>query len=161
MTTVDTLFSFDASTSSGNASGDFPYAGLIADAQGNLYGTTLWGGANNTGAVYELVKGANGYTQQTLFSFAANARNGSGNATGALPFADLTADAQGNLYGTTDYGGTNNTGVVYELVKGANGYTQQTLFSFAANSNSGNATGSYPFSGVTTDAQGNLYGTTS
>ncbi|WP_050734681.1 choice-of-anchor tandem repeat GloVer-containing protein [Methylobacterium sp. ARG-1] len=161
MATVDTLFSFDASSSSGNASGYFPYAGLIADAQGNLYGTTLWGGANNTGAVYELVKGANGYTQQTLFSFAAQPSNGSGNATGALPFAGLTADAQGNLYGTTRYGGTNNTGVAYELVKGANGYTQQTLFSFAANGiGTGNTTGANPSAGLTADAQGNLYGTT-
>ncbi len=132
MATVDTLFSFAANTRSGNASGAYPYSGLTADAQGNLYGTTYQGGTNDKGTVYELVKGVNGYTQQTLFSFAANPYTG--NATGAGPFAGLTADAQGNLYGTTGYGGTNNTGVVYELVKGANGYSQQTLFSFAANS---------------------------
>ncbi len=82
--------------------------------------------------MYELVKGANGYSQQTLLSLAAG--SSAGNATWSKSFAGLTADAQGNLYGTTVRGGANDTGAVYELVKGANGYTQQTLFSFAANS---------------------------
>jgi len=151
-----TLFSFSGGTGS-SATGANPYAGLIADAQGNLYGTTRLGGANGTGAVYELVKGPNGYSQQTLFSFAANS---TGNATGANPYAGLTTDAQGNLYGTTGNGGANGTGAVYELVKGSNGYSQQTLFSFAANTGAGNATGAYPYAGLTADAQGNLYGTT-
>ncbi|MCJ2070711.1 Hint domain-containing protein [Methylobacterium sp. J-030] len=157
MTTVDTLFSFAANTRSGNATGAYPLPGMIADAAGNLYGTTQQGGANETGAVYELVKGANGYTQRTLFSFDAN--TSTGNATGITPFAGLTADAQGNLYGTTIQGGANNGGTAFELVKGPNGYTQQTLYSFAADPNA-NATFISARSGLTADAQGNLYGTT-
>jgi uncharacterized repeat protein (TIGR03803 family) len=79
--------------------GALPFAGLIADANGNLFGTTNGGGANNSGTVFEIFKTAGGYasTPTTLVSF-----NGT---DGAGPYAGLIADANGNLFGTTGYGG--------------------------------------------------------
>jgi hypothetical protein len=82
--------------------GAFPYAGLIADAHGDLFGTTYQGGTNGVygvGTVFEIAKTANGYasTPTTLVSF-----NGT---DGAHPYAGLIADAHGDLFGTTVEGG--------------------------------------------------------
>jgi len=92
--------------------GSFPYAGLILDANGNLYGTT-WYGTN----VFKLAPGANGkWTETVLLAF-----NGK---DGWFPGADLVFDTSGNLYGTTEYGGKLNAchseygygcGVVFEI----------------------------------------------
>ena len=82
-----------------------PYSSLTLDAQGNLYGTTLNGGANNDRTIFEVAAGTRALT--TLASF-----NGT---NGAHPYAGLTFDAQGNLYGTTYSGGTNNDGTVFEV----------------------------------------------
>ncbi|MBV8235777.1 MAG: hypothetical protein JO075_08755, partial [Acidimicrobiia bacterium] len=130
------LASFNGATGSG------PRAGLIMDAQGNLYGTTDGGGANGHGTVFELAAGSGTIT--TLASF-----NG---ANGAYPEAGLIMDAQGNLYGTTSNGGATNSGTVFELAAGSGTIT--TLASFNG------ANGAYPEAGLTLDAQGNLYGTT-
>ena len=72
---------------------------------GNLYGTTLIGGAANKGVVYKL--DTTGY-ETVLYSFA-------GGADGGAPFAAVILDSAGNLYGTTGYGGSANAGVVYRL----------------------------------------------
>ena len=85
-------------------------ANPLADASGNLFGTTVGGGANNQGTVFEIAKTAGGYasTPTTLVSF--NGINGS------FPAAALIADASGNLFGTTAGGGANsNDGTVFEL----------------------------------------------
>jgi uncharacterized repeat protein (TIGR03803 family) len=94
-----TLTSFDG------ANGSYPSAGLIADAAGNLYGTTQYGGANGRGTVFKLDP-ATGHLN-ALASF--------NDANGSVPFAGLIADADGNLYGTTGYGGTHNYGTVFKL----------------------------------------------
>jgi uncharacterized repeat protein (TIGR03803 family) len=86
--------------------GAFPYAGLIADAAGNLYGTTAQGGANGLGTVFKLTPMGN---ESVLHSFAGAPGDG------ANPFAGLIADAAGNLYGTTYYGGANDAGTVFEF----------------------------------------------
>ena len=86
MASITTLFSFDGTH------GAFPLAGLIADAAGDLFGTTqAGGGANNDGTVFEIVKTASGYanTPTVLFSF--------DGTHGAAPFAGLTADAARKL----------------------------------------------------------------
>jgi uncharacterized repeat protein (TIGR03803 family) len=137
------LYSFSGSD------GAEPQAGLIADASGNLFSTTDYGGANGYGTVFELVKGSSGYTQQVLYSFA------SGN-DGAYPEAGLVADAAGNLFGTTYSGGTSGDGTVFELVKGSSGYTEQVVYSFSG----APGDGSYPAAGLIADASGNLFGTT-
>ena len=90
-----------------------PQAGLIADANGNLFGTTFAGGANGKGTVFEIAKTASGYatTPTILVSFCAQTNC----ADGALPEAGLIADANGNLFGTTVVGGANDQGTVFEI----------------------------------------------
>ena len=126
----------------GGADGANPYGGVIADSTGNLYGTTSHGGAGNAGVVYEL----NPEGQETvLYSF-------TGEAGGAYPYSGVIRDSAGNLYGTTNNGGTSNGGVVYKVDSSGN---ETVLHSFT-----GGADGAYPYSGVIRDSAGNLYGTT-
>ena len=130
------------------ASGQFPNAGLIADAAGNLFGTTATGGAYGYGAVFELVNnGAGGYTPVTLLSFSSTP-GVAGSDSGVI------ADAAGNLFGTIPSGGANGDGAVFELVNHGGAYTQVTLRSFNG------ANGALPFAGLIADAAGNLFGTT-
>src|ERR1022692_3971273 len=129
-----------------------PYAGLIFDAAGNLYGTTSVGGTSNTGTVFELTPAAGGtWTEKVLHSF-----NNDG-TDGLEPYAGLILDAAGNLYGTTQDGGTAFTGTVFELTPAAGGtWTEKVVYSFANNGTDG----TIPKAGVIFDAAGNLYGTT-
>jgi uncharacterized repeat protein (TIGR03803 family) len=142
--TLTTLVSFNGTD------GSAPSAGLIADPNGDLFGTTGSGGANGQGTVFEIVNTSTGYakTPTTLVSF-----NG---ADGANPHAGLIADAFGDLFGTTYQGGTNNDGTVFEIVKTSTGYlgTPDTLVSF------GGTNGAFPYAGLIADAAGNLFGTT-
>lgn len=126
----------------GGADGGNPYSGVILDSAGNLYGTTSAGGASFEGVVYKV--DATGQ-ETVLFSF----KPGAG---GTSPFAGVTLDSTGNLYGTTAYGGPANAGVVYMLDTTGN---ETVLYSFT-----GKADGSNPLSGVAADSAGNLYGTT-
>jgi uncharacterized repeat protein (TIGR03803 family) len=132
--------------------GSYPYlGGLIFDAAGNLYGTTLWGGAYpSVGTVFELTPTAGGgWTEQVLHSF-----NG---ADGFNPEDSLVFDAAGNLYGTTYEGGGYGYGTVFELTPTAGGgWTEQVLHSFDNNGTDG----FYPEASLIFDAAGNLYGTT-
>jgi uncharacterized repeat protein (TIGR03803 family) len=125
--------------------GDVPYAGLIFDAAGNLYGTTVGGGDHGGGAVFELTPGARGrWTEKVLYSF-------KGGTDGDSPYAGLIFDTAGNLYGTTVRGGSNNTGTVFELTPGTNGQWSETvLYSLIG----------FPYGGLIFDAVGNLYSTT-
>jgi len=141
------LFSFT------NLKGAFPYAGLIADDSGNLYGATTGGGANGSGVVFELSPPAAGdkhWSETVLRSF--NQTHGN-NAVG-----DVIADGAGNFYGTTVHGGANDQGVVFELSPpkgGRKAWTETVLRSF------GGPDGEAPEAGLITDGAGNLYGTTS
>lgn len=132
------------------ANGSTPRAGLIADAAGDLFGTTSTGGAFGDGTIFEIVKtmGVYASTPTVLASF-----NG---ADGSTPDGVLVADAAGNLYGTTSSGGANNLGTVFEIAKTAGGYAADpvTLASF------GGAIGGNPGFGLTVDAAGDLFGTT-
>jgi uncharacterized repeat protein (TIGR03803 family) len=138
-------------TPQGATDGDEPEGGLIFDALGNLYGTTGSGGTGGWGTVFELTRNAGGtWTEQLLHSFTST--------DGAGPFAGLTFDAHGNLYGTTASGGTGGRGTLFELQPAlGGGWTQKVLHNF---SNDG-TDGYTPYAGVILDAAGNLYGTTS
>jgi uncharacterized repeat protein (TIGR03803 family) len=135
-------------TNFNNTNGSNPEAGLIADANGNLFGTTNSGGAFGDGTVFEIVKSSSGYssTPTTLVNF-----NGS---NGANPYAGLIADANGDLFGTTFTGGAFGGGTVFEIVKTSSGYaaTPTTLVSFNG------ANGAELVGGL--DGNGNLFGTT-
>jgi uncharacterized repeat protein (TIGR03803 family) len=91
--------------------GNAPYGGVIADKRGNLYGTTVFGGANNAGTVYELTQSKSGqWKEKILYSFA-------GGSDGQYPSGSLTLDATGNLYGATSNGGQNGYGTVFEITR--------------------------------------------
>ena len=130
------------------ANGADPLAGLIADAKGDLFGTTGFGGSTDDGAVFEIPKTASGYGRVTVLA------NFNG-ANGADPEAELMADANGDLFGTTQDGGSNNDGAVFEIRKTASGYGPVTVL---ANLNGAN--GADPEAGLMADANGDLFGTT-
>jgi uncharacterized repeat protein (TIGR03803 family) len=136
----------------GTSDGLAPYGRVIADAAGNLYGTTAFGGASGAGIVFELAKPAApaAWTENALYTF-------TGGSDGSQPWGGLIFDAAGNLYGTTYRGGTSNAGTVYQLTPGQGGtWTETVLYSFA-----GGADGLGPQSDLNFDPTGNLYGTTS
>jgi len=96
------LASFDGSD------GSQPLGSLIADANGDLFGTTSKGGSNSDGTVFEIVNTATGYASTPVFvSFTGT--------NGSDPESSLIADASGDLFGTTNSGGTANDGTVFEL----------------------------------------------
>lgn len=132
--------------------GCLPTSNLTFDALGNLYGTTLGGGAFGYGNVFELIPGPHGgWNETVLYSFPDGCRTCGYWQAGALIF-DLT----GNLYGTTRYGGANNFGTVFELSPVGDGtWTEQTIYSF-----SGGVDGAAPYNGLVFDQSGNLLGTT-
>jgi uncharacterized repeat protein (TIGR03803 family) len=149
--TEKVLYTFsDTSTSGGH-----PHAGLISDAAGNLYGTTVQGGLKGQGTVFQLTPGTNGtWTETVLHSFcsAQYCRDGS------EPFAGLILDTDGNLYGTTQFGGAYGYGAVFQLVPGSNGnWTETVVRSFDISSK---GEGVYPLSSLIFDTAGHLYGTT-
>ena len=125
----------------GGVDGANPYASLILDPAGNLYGTTLSGGAFHHGTVFKLDAAG---TETPLYSFA-------GVPDGAHPYAGLVQDGAGNLFGTTLLGGAFDRGTVFEL--DATG-KERVLYSFT-----GQADGAYPNAGLILDGAGNLYGT--
>jgi uncharacterized repeat protein (TIGR03803 family) len=132
------------------ADGAEPLASLIADAAGDLFGTTFEGGADNDGTVFEISKTQSGYASAptTLVSFTG--------ADGAMPAGSLIADAAGDLFGTTEEGGADNDGTVFEIPKTKGGYatTPTTLVSFT------NADGANPTGSLIADAAGDFFGTT-
>ena len=130
--------------------GENPYAGLIFDAAGNLYGMTGRGGTSRYGTVFELTPAAGGtWTEKVLWRFSAG-------TDGGYPYGDLILDGAGNLYGTTSVGGTYGNGTVFELTPAAGGtWTEKVLYSFNYTD------GAIPRAGLIFDGAGNLYGTTS
>lgn len=138
-----------------NYSGDgyYPYSALTADKAGNLYGTTYGGGANNVGSVFELTLSGGVWTETLLYSFAGGATDGE------YPvYSPLVFDKAGNLYGTTEYGGSScNCGIVFELTKAGNTWKETILHAFLGYSQKD---GYLPQAGLSFDAAGNMYGTT-
>ncbi len=123
---------------------------LLVDAAGNLYGVNTVGGANGFGNVYELTpRGGGKWRLTTLYSF-------QDQPDGASPYGGVIFDKSGNLYGTTYYAGANDVGTVYKLTHDSGSWTESVIYSFK-----GGSDGDSPISTLVTDAQGNLYGTTS
>jgi uncharacterized repeat protein (TIGR03803 family) len=157
-----TLVNFDATNGSG------PFGSLIADANGNLFGITIGGASNYTtpgtgdGTVFEVVKCAKLVLQGTCptgYSSVPTVLVSFDITHGSVPFGGLIADANGNLFGTTVWGGANLQGTAYEIVKPAGGWsanlTPAVLASFEGTSGYG------PHCGLLADGSGNLYGTAS
>jgi uncharacterized repeat protein (TIGR03803 family) len=138
-------------TSFNNGDGASPYAGLVEDAAGNLFGTTYEGGQNGlSGVVFELpyVNGSYAGTPTTLVDF--NRADGSG------PVAPLTIDPAGDLFGTTEFGGANDDGTIFEIPYSNGSYpsTPTILINFDSTD------GANPTASVIEDASGDLFGTT-
>jgi uncharacterized repeat protein (TIGR03803 family) len=131
--------------------GENPYNGVVFDAAGNLYGTTIRGGTGygtRCGTVFELVPSGSGWEERILYNFPA--------CIG--PTGPLAMNATGSLYGTTLGGGNSSCGcgTAYELTPTSDGWTQKIIHSFVG----GTTDGQDPYSGLIEDSAGNLYGTT-
>jgi uncharacterized repeat protein (TIGR03803 family) len=143
--TEHVLHSFDV----GRRDGVNPFSGVTLDATGNLYGTTVNGGAYGNGTVFQLTPGTGGtWSEKVLHSFGAN-------KDGNYPQGSLIFDRDGNLYGVTQIGGAYGFGTVFRLSRGTNGkWTEKVLHNFPDNRNDGAWVDAIIF-----DANGNLYGT--
>lgn len=136
--------------------GAAPYAGLILDASGNLYGATTDGGKGCTGegcgTVYKLKPQPDGSWKETvLHRFNNDGKDGVNPGWGSL-----FMDASGRLYGTTRAGGPAVAGIIYRLTHQPDGHWKESiLYNFKQD-----ASGYSPNTGVVMDSSGNLYGTT-
>jgi uncharacterized repeat protein (TIGR03803 family) len=128
-------------------------SGKPYDGFSPLYGTTLEGGANGVGAVYQLTNSGGNWSGSTIYSFCSAANC----ADGQFPIGQLGLDASGNLYGTTNAGGTNNNGagVAYKLVTASG--AESVIHNFCSEVSC--ADGSNPLPGVTLDDK-TLFGAT-
>jgi uncharacterized repeat protein (TIGR03803 family) len=122
--------------------GQTPYAGLIQGSDGNLYGTTYFGGANGLGAIFKVTPGG---AESLLYSFTAG-------SDGANPYADVIEGSDGNFYGTTSNGGASGKGTVFKITPSG---TETVLYSFG-----GGSDGANPEAGLTQGGDGNFYGAT-
>ena len=124
------------------ADGNYPQSGPIAGSDGNFYGTTEYGGLTDNGVVYSLTAAG---TETVVASFA-------GGTASWGPVGALLQSSDGNFYGTTYWGGTNNNGTVFKLAPDG---AITTLWSFGSSSD-----GQFPFGGLVQASDGNFYGTT-
>jgi len=143
--TLTTLYAFQGGLTDGAEA-----AYVIQGSDGNLYGNTVYGGQSDNGTVFALTLGG---VETILHSFA-------GGNDGAIPFAPLTQGSDGNLYGTTQYGGTYGNGVIF------------TVHLAPLPAGTGNEAVLHAFAGTTTEganpvatalvqgSDGNFYGTT-
>jgi len=136
----------------GGSDGGYPLAGVILDQAGNLYGATTSGGSGQGGTVFELTPSGDSWTYNLLYSFTGP----SNGATVVGPIGNLAMDAARNLYGTTFADGASGYGAVFKLTPSGQGWSYTSLHDFT-----GGSDGSYPYSNLVFDNQGNIYGTAS
>ena len=137
------LHSFDS------ADGASIEAGLVQASDGNLYGTTYFGGKSAGGTVYRITPGG---TLTTIYNFCSVGPNC---FDGASPTASLIQATDGNLYGTTTFGGPIGHGTVFKVTLAG---TLSTVYSFCAQPNCIDGAGTT--GGVIQGKDGNFYGTT-
>ena len=136
--------------------GSQPYAGVILDNSGALYGTTAFGGSGY-GTVFKLTPGRSGYRETVIYRF-----QGVSTGDGSNPYSLLISDGAGAFYGATAYGGSTafgaqGGGVVFKLKPAGSGYSESVIHQFQGGSNND---GAVSVAGLMIDGAGNLYGTT-
>lgn len=134
----------------GCADGETPMGRLLLDAAGNLFGVAFYGGANNGGVVFERSSGG---SYNVIHTFCTPDCNSDGDS----PDAGLIMDHAGNLFGTTQIGGSGSEGTVYKLRHGD--WAETVLYNFCSLNKCKD--GYQPDGSVRLDKNGNLYGTTS
>jgi uncharacterized repeat protein (TIGR03803 family) len=142
-TKLTTLYTFSG------ADGNYPEAGLVQATNGDLYGTTFYGGAYSSGTVFKITPSG---SLTTLYSFCALTNC----ADGKWPVAGLVQATNGDLYGTTVEGGASNFGTIFKITPGG---SLTTLYDFCLQATCPD--GRYPFYGLVQAANGDLYGTAS
>jgi hypothetical protein len=143
------LYSF-----TGGNDGQYPTADVTLDSAGNIYGATPSGGASGYGTVFELTPSEGGWVEITLHTFA-------GGPDGADPSGPVTVDTNGDVYGTTLYGGgtpqcdnvTSGCGTVFRL-HAADNWNENLLHRFQAKND-----GEQPIGGIVLDEHRNIFGT--
>ncbi|MGB8168140.1 MAG: choice-of-anchor tandem repeat GloVer-containing protein, partial [Chthoniobacteraceae bacterium] len=156
-----TIFKIDASTEAlttvvsftgvgGSKTGAFPFAALVSDGSGWLWGTTRQGGASNHGTIFKINASTLEFMTQVQFTGTA------GISKGDSPFASLANDGNGSVWGTTPNGGANDKGTIFKVNIGTGDLT--TLVEFAGNGVGDK--GFYPFGGLAGDGAGYFWGTT-
>ncbi len=143
--TTQVIYSF-----AGDEDGEYTDTDLVMDSAGNLYGTSVQGGAYGGGTVWELSPSGNSWTHKILYSF-------TGGADGGEPYKGVTLDAYGNLYGTAVTGGGGSCeggcGVAYRLTNNGGTWTQSIIHTFT-----GGDDGSGPGARLTVTDSGLIFG---
>ncbi len=139
--TENILYNFDNTTD-----GAYPYADLISDAAGNLYGAATDGGTGGGGTIFELTPSNGNWTFAVLYSLPGWGISGT--------FRDLLLDASGNIFGTTHCDGADSAGTIFELTPSGGSWTYTLLYTFT-----GGGDGLYSISNLVMK-RGKLYGTT-
>jgi uncharacterized repeat protein (TIGR03803 family) len=143
------IYNFDP-FEGGRDDGSNPVAGVIFDASGNLYGTTVDSGAGGCGVVYELSPSGSNWTETILHGFFAV-------PDGCEPYAPLAFDAHGNLWGTTSDVGPQEGGTIFEFTPNNNGgWTFSTQWAFSDEGGGGHD----PSGPLVFDTSGDIWGTT-
>ncbi len=148
--TYSTIYEFP-----GGAGGELPQAGLTSDPHGSIFGTTYYGGnlsgcSGGCGEVFEITPTMNAYRERVLYRFQSF-------SDGAQPIGVLTVDpVTGDIYGTTEYGGTGQRGcgTVFRLAPQGGGYVHTVLYSF-----NGGRDGCLPEGQIHIALNGDLFGT--
>jgi uncharacterized repeat protein (TIGR03803 family) len=147
--TEKTLHSF-----AGGTGGSNPLGSVVMDSSGNLYGTAKTGGSHAVGVAYKLAKSGTSYTYSVIHNFG-------GTNDGQYPVGALIIDSSGNLYGTTEGGGSHGNGTesvggtAFKLAKSGTTWTETVLHNFGSGTD-----GKSPRASLVMDSSGILYGTT-
>ncbi len=122
----------------------WPAGGVTLGLDGNVYGTSEYGGVNQVGTVYQLARSGSGWTEHLIYQF-------SNEGSGTFPDSSVYFDVAGNIYGTTLKSGANGAGTLFKLASSQGSWTFTLLHSFGGYVGPNNAT-------LISDAGGNLYG---
>jgi len=132
--------------------GGVPYAGVMLDKAGHLYGAATTGGAggdNGGGTVFEMTHSASGWSFTVINELAGYGLSGTER--------NMMMDSSGNIWATTHCDGDESEGTIYELSPSGSTWNYTSWYQFA----NGGAQGYYVFSNLVRDSLGNLYGTAS